>query len=53
MPYVAIFYFSVVVFLFIIILISRIIFIPISEMASGGVPILRPILTPTEARRAW
>jgi flagellar protein FlaJ len=53
LPYVAIFYFSVVIFLFIIILISQIIFIPISEMAETGVPILSPILTATEARRVF
>jgi len=53
MPYVAIFYFSVVLFLFIIILISRMIFVPISELAEGGVPLLRPILTPTQARRVF
>ena len=53
MPYVAIFYFSVVLFLFIIILLSRMIFVPISELAETGVPLLRPILTPTQARRVF
>jgi len=53
MPYVAIFYFSVVLFLFIIILISRMIFVPISELAESGVPLLRPILTPIQARRVF
>jgi len=53
MPYVAIFYFSVVLFLFIIILISTMIFIPISEMAKGGIPVIKPILNPTEARRVF
>lgn len=53
MPYVAIFYFSVVLFLFIIILISRMIFVPVSELAESGVPLLRPILAPTEARRVF
>nr|MDO8134720.1 type II secretion system F family protein [Candidatus Njordarchaeum guaymaensis] len=53
MPYVAIFYFAVALFLFIIILISRMIFIPISELAKSGVPLLRPILTPTQARRVF
>jgi len=53
MPYVAIFYFSVVLFLFIIILISRMIFVPISELVESGVPLLRPILTPTQARRVF
>jgi len=53
MPYVAIFYFSVVLFLFIIIVISRMIFLPISELAESGVPLLRPILTPKETRRIF
>jgi len=53
MPYVAIFYFSVVLFLFIIILISRMIFVPVSELAESGVPLLRPILAPIEARRVF
>jgi len=53
MPYVAIFYFSVVLFLFIIILLSRMIFVPVSELAESGVPLLRPILAPTEARRVF
>lgn len=53
MPYVAIFYFSVVLFLFIVILISRMIFVPISELAESGVPLLRPILTSTQTRRVF
>jgi len=53
MPYVAIFYFSVVLFLFIIILISTMIFVPISEMAAKGVPVIKPILTPILARRVF
>ena len=53
MPYVAIFYFSVALFLFIIILISRMIFVPISELAESGVPLLRPILTSTQTRRVF
>jgi len=53
MPYVAIFYFSVALFLFIIILISRMIFVPISELAKSGVPLLRPILTQTQTRRVF
>lgn len=53
MPYVAIFYFSVVLFLFIIVLISRMIFVPLSELAESGVPLLRPILTPAQARRVF
>lgn len=53
LPYVAIFYFSVFLFLFIIILISRMIFVPISELAETGVPFIKPILTPTNARRVF
>ncbi len=53
LPYVAIFYFSVVLFLFIIILISKMIFVPISELAKSGVPLIRPILTSTETRRIF
>jgi len=53
MPYVAIFYFSVALFLFIIILISRMIFVPISQLAKSGVPLLRPVLTSAQARRVF
>lgn len=53
LPYVAIFYFSVALFLFIIILISKMIFVPISELAKSGVPLIRPILTSTETRRIF
>lgn len=54
MPYVAIFYFSVALFLFIIILISRMIFVPISELAAeSGASLLRPILTSTQTRRVF
>ena len=53
LPYVAIFYFSVVLFLFIIILISKMIFVPISELAKSGVPLIRPILTSTDTRRVF
>jgi flagellar protein FlaJ len=53
LPYVAIFYFSVVLFLFIIILVSRMIFTPISELAESGVPLLRPVLDLTQARRVF
>ncbi len=53
MPYVAIFYFSVVIFLFIIIMISRVIFVPITELSAGGTPLINPILTTTQARRLF
>jgi len=53
LPYVAIFYFSLVLFLFIIILLSRMIFIPISELAKSGIPFMRPVLDPIQARRVF
>lgn len=53
LPYVAIFYFSVGVFLFIIIIISNMIFLPISEMSASGAPLITPVLAPLEARRVF
>jgi flagellar protein FlaJ len=53
LPYVAIFYFSVIIFLFIIILISNLIFAPMSELAEEGAALINPILTPTTARRVF
>jgi len=53
LPYVGIFYFSIVLFLFIIILLSTMIFIPISQMAAGGIPFMRPVLDPLQARRVF
>jgi flagellar protein FlaJ len=53
MPYVAIFYFSVFLFLFIIILISNMVFVRLTELADTSVPFLRPILTPTQSRRLF
>jgi len=53
LPYVAIFYFSVVLFLFIIILVSRMIFTPITELAESGVPLLRPVLDQIQAKRVF
>lgn len=54
MPYVAIFYFSVIIFLFIIILISNMIFVPMSEVAEGGsAGFITPILSTTIARRVF
>jgi flagellar protein FlaJ len=53
LPYVAIFYFSVVIFLFIIIIISNMIFLPMSQMDAGGAVLMRPILAPLEARRIF
>jgi len=53
LPYVGIFYFSVVLFLFIIILLSTMIFIPISQLAQSGIPFMRPVLDPLQARRVF
>jgi pilus assembly protein TadC len=53
LPYVAIFYFSVFIFLFIIIIISNMIFLPISQMSESGIALINPILTPIEARRIF
>jgi len=53
LPYVAIFYFSVFIFLFIIIIISNMIFLPISQMNAGGVALIKPVLAPLEARRIF
>ena len=53
LPYVAIFYFSVVIFLFIIILISNMIFVPMSEIADGAAGLINPILSPETARRVF
>lgn len=53
LPYVAIFYFSVVIFLFIIIIISNMIFLPISQMKESGIGLIQPVLAPLEARRIF
>lgn len=54
MPYVAIFYFSVFIFLFIIIVISTMMFIPMSQADIGsGVSFIKPILTPDQSRRVF
>jgi flagellar protein FlaJ len=53
LPYVAIFYFSVVIFLFIIIIISNMIFIPMSEISARGAALITPILEPSTARRVF
>lgn len=53
LPYVAIFYFSVVIFLFIIIIISNMIFLPMSQMNEAGAALIQPILAPMEAKRIF
>ncbi len=53
MPYVAIFYFSVFIFLFIIIIISNMMFAPMSQMSSNGISFIKPVLTTEESRRVF
>jgi len=53
MPYVAIFYFSVFIYLFIIIVLSNMMFTPISQLSESGVPLLKSVLTSSEARRIF
>ncbi|HLN44668.1 MAG TPA: type II secretion system F family protein [Candidatus Sulfotelmatobacter sp.] len=53
MPYVAIFYFSVFIYLFIIIILSNMMFTPLAQLNAAGVPLMKTILTPTEARRVF
>jgi archaeal flagellar protein FlaJ len=53
LPYVAIFYFSVIIFLFIIIIISNMIFAPMSEIGVSGAALINPILDPSTARRVF
>ena len=52
LPYVAIFYFSVFMFLFIIIVISNMMFTPLSQTTSG-VSFIKPILSQDESRRLF
>ena len=54
MPYVAIFYFSVIIFLFIIIIITNMIFTPMGEIAeTGSAGLITPILSSEIARRVF
>jgi flagellar protein FlaJ len=53
MPYVAMLYFSVFIFLFIIIIISNLMFGPMSNMSSSGASFIKPILDPEQARRLF
>ena len=52
-PYVAIFYFSVFIFLFIIIVISNMMFAPLAHTTAGSTSFIKPILTQTESRRLF
>ena len=53
LPYVAIFYFSVMIFLFIIIIISNMIFVPMTDIAEDAAGLINPVLTPIMARRVF
>ena len=53
MPYVAIFYFSVFIYLFIIIILSNMMFTPLSQLNASGTPLLQTVFTPGEARRVF
>ena len=53
MPYVAMLYFSVFIFLFIIIIISNLMFGPMASMSSSGSSLIKPILNPENARRLF
>jgi len=52
LPYVAIFYFSVFIFLFIIIVISNMMLVPLSQ-STTGVSFIKPILSQVESRRLF
>lgn len=53
MPYVAIFYFSVFIFLFIIIIISNLMFLPMSQGSSSGASFIKPIMTQEASKRLF
>lgn len=53
MPYVAIFYFSLFIYLFIIIMLSNMMLTPLSELSGEGIPILSSGLSSIEARRVF
>jgi flagellar protein FlaJ len=53
MPYVLIFYFSVFMFLFIIIIISNMMFTPLSQTATGGISFIKPIISQAESKRLF
>jgi pilus assembly protein TadC len=53
MPYVAVFYFSVFIYLFIIIVISNMMFTPLSQLNTTGVPLLKSVISSADARRIF
>lgn len=52
-PYVAIFYFSVFMFLFIIIIISNMMFAPLAQSSAADFSFIKPILTQDQSRRLF
>jgi archaeal flagellar protein FlaJ len=52
-PYVAIFYFSVLMFLFIIIIISNMMFAPLAQSSAADFSFIKPILTQEQSRRLF
>jgi len=52
-PYIAIFYFSVFMFLFIVIIISNMMFAPLAQTSAGDLSFVKPILTQAESRRIF
>lgn len=53
MPYVAIFFFSVFIYLFIIIMLSNMMFTPLSQIDTSGVPLIQPVISPEQAKRVF
>ncbi len=53
LPYVAIFYFSLFIYLFIIIIISNMMFTPLSQLETSGVPFLTSAIAPATAKRVF
>lgn len=52
-PYVLIFYFSVFMFLFIIIVISNMMFTPLSQTGAGNISFIKPIISQEASRRLF
>ncbi len=53
LPYVAIFYFSVFIYLFIIIIVANMMFTPLEQFSTGGTALLKPVLNSAEAKRIF
>ena len=53
MPYIMVFYFSVAIFLFIIIIVSNMMLGPMASASSEGISLIKPIMTQDESRRIF